>query len=475
MGDKSKGKKQVPDYVRAALFSSDRQTVVMVKEDGPWDLPYFVYSDSLFNGNNIGRCCDDLKQWFGVSREATYFFATVELLGVSFRPGKYPPHQTGREKLMIVEMQPESDIEGLLATPPKPAELKKREFVSSSLVKPENTPMSTRCVIILRNYMHPSSTILASLSDPRYQPGWYRRESERITSMISCMGLEVRGRVIQVHMSYTSTLLKVNSSGGWFFVKAPALGCREGSITAQIASLFPECSTTILNTYDDLNRFVSKAFSDIELKQDDMCDVVLQLGHVQLNSLPHLEKLKTAGCPVRDFDSLEEQIELWSRGEGEWTQFCFGAGDLVELLPVVSQMCRQLKEYRIPFTLVHGDPALWNATHEPADSRNVLLFDWEFACIGHPFCDFHELHEDLSQDLVDEYLTMWATCEDIEKAREAFEIARKLGWILKMWSLADWSTDCNPQSRSSLEHWMLTLPTRVYEEIVGSDASETTR
>lgn len=51
------------------------------------------------------------------------------------------------------------------------------------------------------------------------------------------------------------------------------------------------------------------------------------------------------------------------------------------------EMCSGLAEFNILLTLVHGDLTLSNTTYDPLEGREVLLFDWEFACIGHPLCD----------------------------------------------------------------------------------------
>lgn len=69
----------------------------------------------------------------------------------------------------------------------------------------------------------------------------------------------------------------------------------------------------------------------------------------------------------------------------------------------------------------------------------MILFDWQFGHIGHPFSDFHRVHEDVSDDLRDEYLQMWSSYKDLDRAREAYDIARKLACMAKAWSLSEWT------------------------------------
>lgn len=59
--------------------------------------------------------------------------------------------------------------------------------------------------------------------------------------------------------------------------------------------------------------------------------------------------------------------------------------------------------------------------------------------------------------MIDEYLTSWVSFEDLDRARETFEIGWMLGWLLKAWSLSDLAQVCNHQAAPSLESWMLLI------------------
>lgn len=185
-------------------------------------------------------------------------------------------------------------------------------------------------------------------------------------------------------MSFTSILLRVDSSDGPYYLKAPAVGINEVSITSEIAAILPDCSPLAVTTSDELKCFVSKGFEHLELNASDSRDVILKLGRVQIESLQHLDRLKTAGCPVRNVDDLVTQMERWMTGDE--VRKHYNLERLEQLIPAARAMCRQLQEFNIPQTLVHGDMGWNNATYCPPNSQEVLLFDWEFAHIGHPFC-----------------------------------------------------------------------------------------
>lgn len=109
----------------------------------------------------------------------------------------------------------------------------------------------------------------------RYRHGWYERASKFLTSFLSSQQKEVSGRVIQ-QMSFTSTLLKLIASDGSYYLKSPAAGYSEVSITSEIAAIFPDCSPSVVVTSDELNRFVSKEFEHFRLGVRDSPNVIRQ-------------------------------------------------------------------------------------------------------------------------------------------------------------------------------------------------------
>lgn len=92
------------------------------------------------------------------------------------------------------------------------------------------------------------------------------------------------------------------------------------------------------------------------------------------------------------------------------------------------------------------------------DRKTRFLFDCEFVCISHAFCDFfrfgsHE-YEAVCDDLVNEYLQLWGGYADLGKLREAFQIGSLLGLALKLWSLWERAALCDYQKTVALQTWM---------------------
>lgn len=444
-----------PDCVFFVLLNAKRSSAVMVADGDRWDLPYFEYANKIGSGDQMESLCHDLAGWLNVSREQVYFTAAVELMGASFIAARNSDWG-GRLWLFLMECHPNRYLEDISL--PVNVEWKNATHFLSSFgtVNPARRAMGTA----LRKVMEPEGTYLSTLKDVRYRPGWYGKASKFLTSFLLSKQIEPIGHVIQQQMSYTSTLLKVKSSDGWYYLKAPAVGINEVSITAEIGTIFSGSSPLVVVTSQELNCFVTKEFNHMDLDANDYQNIILKLGQLQIQSIAHLDKLEAAGCPVRDLDSLGIEMEKWLTSD-ELTKH-YNLERLEMVIPFVREQCRLLKEFNIPQTLVHGDMGWNNATYDPPNSQEVLLFDWEFAHIGHPFCDFHRIHESLSEKVLDEYLLLWAPFEDLKRAREAYGIAQKIGWVMKMWSLFERARACNAQHRSASGYWWLSVMDEIY-------------
>lgn len=409
--------------------------VVVFCENDKWDLPYFEYGKSSDHLACVSLCCRDLQKWFQNSKSDTpCFTAVVELLGDATCHGKECPEIQGREKLILVEYQSNELIEDVRL--PKGAEWKNAEFLTSLLADYANERLeSRRTMEVVRRFMH---ECVESLFDSRYHFGWFEKASNFLKTVVSSDGAEHIGNVIQEQLSTSSTILTLTSSKGQYFLKAPARGSTEVAVTFKMRSLFPRCSAVILRTCEDLNCFVTKGFKHSDISNDDIGIVVQKLGHLQLASLSSLEEIKATGCRVRDMRGLASKINSWMKGEGifrgceEETQW------MIEVGPNLLDMCQALAAINIPLTLCHGDFSLTNVTYEPANTKNILIFDWEYGHVGHPFCDLHRMDLETPQEVVDDYIRLWKFFGiSLGRGRRAYDLARKLGWVVRMWALED--------------------------------------
>lgn len=289
-----------------------------------------------------------------------------------------------------------------------------------------------------------------SIKEPRYHLGWFNKASRYLEATLKSEGINVSFSVIQQQMSSSSTLLKKNSSHGWYYLKAPDIETNEIKITAKISELFPSNSPQLLAICEDLNCFISKGFQHINLEPSSTRNVAMQWGEIHKRAMEHIETLSMNGCPIRDPSSLVSEMEIWLKQDimKKW----YPLDPLISAIDIAKKLCVRLSEYKIPQTLVHGDFSFRHCTLG-RDEKTVLFFDWEFAYIGHSFCEFHELYESLSKDEVDEYLSIWEEYEPLERAREAFQIARVIGLCMALWCLHDRFKSYDAQSHPELQRW----------------------
>lgn len=117
---------------------------------------------------------------------------------------------------------------------------------------------------------------------------------------------------------------------------------------------------------------------------------------------------------------------------------------------------QRLKTYKIPLTLIHGDFEMRNAgSKKGGDGEEKIVFlDWERAFISHPFFDFQNLRNS-DPHLVEAYLSRWSEYECAERARECFELAYPLGWLVKAFFAAQFLKSCMPDANSTMRrHFM---------------------
>lgn len=423
------------DHVRVVLLNQSGNEVLMVKKHEVWDLPQFEYGGSADHVTSISLCCRDFQEWLQI--EDFYvpcFTAVVELLGDATRKATQNEGTEIRDKLLVVESQMQSDVSSIAL--PDSAEWKTTDFVQDLISEGHGRRMEYwRSMEVLSKLMCQTKVYFF---DPRYRFGWFRTAGAFLEMVASSDGAENLGTVLQKHLSSSSTILTVDSSEGKYFLKAPALGSREVSLTVKVHSLFPACSAKIVRASNDLNCFVTREFTHVDIPPAEFGNIVQKLASLQTTSITSIDELRNSGFPLRDMAGLSRKIKLWMKGDGIFRGAKEEADSMLEIGPELLLMCRDLSEFDIPLALCHGDFSPTNATYEPAISRNVLIFDWEYAHVGHPFCDLHRIDADASQEVIDGYLRQWLFCGiNLADARRAYDIARKLGWVIRLWGLEE--------------------------------------
>ncbi|PXF40126.1 hypothetical protein BWQ96_10164 [Gracilariopsis chorda] len=438
-----------PYEIRFLLLCKDRRKVLMTREYEQWDLPVVDYPFQSGSDANLAvRCCQDMEKAFS---DQVHFVAVAELLGDWIVWWRKKKRKRAHATLVLAECVCHGGVDDLRLS--QYSEWKNAQFVVSHLNDFDEHNVLRSVFQLVVSVMAPNTHFLGSLTGQRQKFGWHRKAANLLISTAAADGAQNIGRVSQVQVSETSTVLRAKSSQGYYYLKSPASGCEETSITQKVADLFPEACPKVLKLCTNLNCFVTRELGQA-IEETEYREIVCIIGDLHFKSLPHVEELRDCGCPVRDLSTLEEKIDVWAEGR-EFTE-----GDPVaveqmrELRPLLHNMCTRLASHDIPLTLIHGDAALCNSARSHSRKLGALLFDWEFACISHPFFDFHRIHDESDDSaIIDEYLLRWFPAEQIAEARTAYDIGVHLGYFVKIWALSDRFNASAPQIVSPVVSW----------------------
>jgi len=461
-------------YVRVVLLGSAGQGVLLERLGDSWDLPFFAYPSQVA----IQQVCDDVRR--ALAPDSAYFIVNCNLIGISPYLGRPPTKDVGVANLLLMECQ------GHVLQASGPYSWRDTAFVDQLLKSGVKDWGAEKALEIVSKLLcRDPERLVAFLVDPRFLKGWFDKASARLTTFIASTGAIVRGRVVQVHVSFSSSVLKVESSTGVFYLKAVAIGSKEAKVTQKVASLFPEDAPAVEMLDLDLNCFVSRAFTPT-LAGAEFSTYAQLLGRLQMRSIKHLDDLRAVGVPDCGPEQLAKELRKWvDLKEDDATVYPATAtlpvhasdadivriwcGDVrkyarfVKYVPFLLQLCNRLASGSIPLTLVHGDVGRRNTGLSASDGASrPILFDWEFACIGHPFYDWHELHFAVPEEVRLSYLRLFTKYGAQSDLEPLYDAGRTLGWCVKMYHMLKRARLCDVELFSThrlvfLDSWELLI------------------
>ena len=228
------------------------------------------------------------------------------------------------------------------------------------------------------------ATSLSVLESPWLEPGWLAQ----VEAWIRERG-EVTGDLDQFHVRWWSTVIRVPSEGEDLYFKAVGQGFGfEPALTAKLAALRPDRLPALIDVDLDrawlLMRDGGRRLREVVSGPGDLRHwerALPRYAELQLASAPVVDELLDLGVPDARLSALPTQLEdLLARGvpglePGEHAQ-------VVEALPELESVCRDLAGYGVPETIQHDD--LHDGQVFLTDGRYVF-FDWGDACVSHPF------------------------------------------------------------------------------------------
>ncbi|KAI0565208.1 Aminoglycoside phosphotransferase [Gracilaria domingensis] len=452
MSPKSSDPERVVDFfselIRLVLVIPDERKVLMMKyDDGSWDIPHYYFA--RMDAQNIETSVLRFQEDVSIDASAVRFFVAAELLGNHF--ANYPkhysePNRAGFSKMLLLEDKEDSQLRLT----------KDMAWQDCSFVQALNTSDNDSLIgvtVRVVEFLEKEILVLRSIWQPRHQLGWHKMACEWLQRVAEDDNAHVFGPVVQCRMNCMSTILRVSSDKGAYFLKSPVFGTNELQITQAISRVLPSMTLTVVGMSDELASFASREFIPLENRSEEQALQLLIncLGSLHKASLEQKERLVREGCVVLDSSALLTELRRWR--DDPRGNLCALMSDFESIIPLVEARLRDLDEYDIPLTLTHGDVSISNAglKKESETGEQTICFDWYFASISHPFFDFYLINEDISDAVRDQYLQIWIDYEPMDRLREAYDIAYPLGWLLKLRGITLAMQHRTPEENGSLD------------------------
>jgi hypothetical protein len=200
---------------------------------------------------------------------------------------------------------------------------------------------------------------------------------------------EVIGEIEQPHVRWWSTVLRVPTPGGDLYFKAVAPIHRfEAALTGLLAELqagrVPEVVAVDAERGWMLMRDGGTRVRELVETRADLhyweC-LLPEYAQLQIEVAPHLETLLALGVPDERLALLPGHLSelLATRPQGLTAN---EQRRLVDAVPRVEDMCRELAAYGIAETIQHDD---FHDGQVFVRDGSYRFFDWGDSCVSHPF------------------------------------------------------------------------------------------
>ena len=298
---------------------------------------------------------------------------------------------------------------------------------------------------------------MSDAASPWQDPAWLEQAHAWIHTEAARLGLQVTGKIEQIHIQHWSTVLRVPTHTGLLFFKATAPETRyEIALTCKLAEWAPDDLPAILaadpgrgwmlmhDGGEALRSFIRPA-RDVRPWQP----VITRYAQLQMRLAGHAEEMIALGIPdhrpsrlpaLLD-ELLNDQTSLMIDEERGMS-----AADHARaraLLPDFASACADLDAVGLPHTVNHGDFHDGNILLR--DGR-ITFFDWGDADVTHPFVSLRtflvsmEIALDLEDyapptaemaSLLQSYLKEWRGFAEGDVIQKAYHLSRPAASVVK--------------------------------------------
>lgn len=290
---------------------------------------------------------------------------------------------------------------------------------------------------------------------PWYRSGWLAEATVWIEEKLMLAGLHIEGEIEQFKLQLWACVLRVMTNAGLVYFKATAPACTfEPLLVYRLFQLWPDLVPGVI-AYDRYHRWLlmhdsGKNLGVRMLMENDTAphyDVLLPVfARMQKEALGHLPLLVATGFPSYGFDKVPGLLEtvlqdpvIMQAAKDDWSAEDYQ--QIQQYIPQVRQLCEQITELGIPFTLHHDDLWCGNVLYQHDQYR---FLDWGESAYAHPFCSLYTLfkharfflHYDdqACRRLRDIYLSCWTDFAPLNQLIEGFELTQRLALLYRCFS-----------------------------------------
>lgn len=287
-----------------------------------------------------------------------------------------------------------------------------------------------------------------TLQTPWSKAGWLHGAIEWILAQLSQEDLLPVAPIEQRRAWQRSCILRVETKTGDIYFKAlPKMFSHEILLLSDVMLNFPINVPDFLALDPDRNWMLMRDISGIPLMQVSdtfhFDEALLAYSCIQHHYIQQTSQLIRMGCPYRSLEKLSKDIRILFSDDATMLVGSSIVGlskqEFAELQTRTAyfvELCDQLEQYKLPYTIDHGD--LHGNNIHFANNRYVF-FDWSDSSVTHPFLGIFSFVQDFQKRspqsinayhrLRDVYLSTWKDYCSLDELRKAFDLALPLSII----------------------------------------------
>jgi hypothetical protein len=294
---------------------------------------------------------------------------------------------------------------------------------------------------VLETYLAEAETdAISGLRAPWARRGWFARTQAWIEAQLERLDCVLVPPLVQVRNWGISCVLRVRTFTGSLYLKAAStrpLFAREAVVVQGLAARYPAHMPLPVAADQHQNwLLLADVGPDLRSTPDSQvwAEALYTFGRLQRATATQVDDLLGFGCRDRRLETMLAYLEALVQDAEVAAQLqADEQARLCHLIPRLTAMGHALADYRVPYTLVHGDLHPGNIAHHQGTYR---FFDWTDACIAHPFFDVLPiLHSAQSlpdaasacSHMLESYLELWTAYESLERLRQVWALAQPLG------------------------------------------------